>query len=246
MRVVVDGVLTNVDHVLLRAWHPIARSDEVGAAPVQSMLVGRLWTLRRVSGRVVADPCPYALRERWGLVWLAPRSPVVELFDDPDEADARDVGAWLTPVRTPVPAGAVADSFLAAAGPGEAPGYQVRDEPYGFRGVQVGPQRRVMYVYRAPFQLLLRRDELDTGASRTLLCFVQPEQLTSSRVFTKLLLRAEDGVPRPSPAVLAQEVATHQAALADGLAYPSLRPAADGLSVALRRVLHHLGGLDRG
>jgi vanillate O-demethylase monooxygenase subunit len=237
MNVAVDGELTNVDPALFRAWHPVAHRDEVGTAPIQVMLVGRLWTLRRVSGRAVADPAPYGLCERWGLVWLAPGPPVVELFDDPDEADSRDAGAWLAPVRVPVPASTIVERLLAGAGDAA----QVRDEPYGFRGVQVGPRYRVSYVYRAPFHLLLGRADLDSAAVRTLLCFVQPEHLTSSRIFTKLLLRGRDGLSRPSAAVLAHEIAEHEAALAEDLA----RTRAGCLGPARRRALHHLVDLAR-
>jgi len=237
MNVAVDGELTNVDPALSRAWHPVAHCAEVGTAPIQVMLVGRLWTLRRVSGRAVADPAPYGLCERWGLLWLAPGPPVVELFDDPDEADGRDVGAWLSPVRVPAPAGVVAERILAGAGEGG----EVRDEPYGFRAVRVGPRHRVSYLYRAPFHLLLCRADLDSSAVRTLLCFVQPEHLTSSRIFTKLLLRGRDGFSRPNAAVLAHEIAEREAALAEELA----RTGACGLGPALRRALDRLVDLTR-
>lgn len=237
MSVATDGELTNVDPALFQAWHPVARLDEVGPAPIQVMLVGRLWMLRRVSGRVVADPRPHALAERWGLVWLAAKAPVVDLFDDPDEADTRDAGAWLAPIRVPAPAGAAADRLLAGTGDASV----VCDEPYGFRGVQVGPRQQSTFVYRAPFQLLLCRADQDTGVARTLLCFIQPELLTSSRIFAKLLVRGRDGLTRPSAAVLAREVAEHQARLADELA----RTEAGGYGPAVRRALEHLVGLAR-
>lgn len=38
--------------------------------------------------------------------------------------------------------------------------------------------RRATYVYRAPFQLLLRLEELEAGAVKTILFFAQPEDLT--------------------------------------------------------------------
>ena len=36
-------------------------------------------------------------------------------------------------------------------------------------------RRRATYVYRAPFQLMLRLEELDAGAVKTILFFAQPE-----------------------------------------------------------------------
>jgi phenylpropionate dioxygenase-like ring-hydroxylating dioxygenase large terminal subunit len=260
--------LTNLNPALLRAWHPVALSAEVGAAPCQAMLVGRLWTLRRLAGQVVADPAPYGLCERWGLVWLAPRPSTVDLFDDPDGEDASYVGAWLPPARTNAPAGVVADNFLDVAhfpfvhagtfGAGEAkvvPPYEVRDEPDGCRSVQeqwfdnpqdpgvvaglrpVRQRRRATYVYRAPFQLMLRLEELDAGAVKTILFFVQPEHLTSSRIYTKMLLHGIGGVARPGAAGVAREVAFEGAVLAEDLALQA-RMTLTGLPLAMRTELH--------
>jgi phenylpropionate dioxygenase-like ring-hydroxylating dioxygenase large terminal subunit len=279
-----DDGLTNLDPALFRAWHPVARSDEVGPAPIEIMLVGRLWTLRRVSGRVIADPAPYGVRERWGLVWLAPQRPLTELFDEPDAEDAGFVGAWLPPVRTSAPAGAVADNFLdaahfpfvhaatfGAAQEREVPPYEVIDEPEGCRSIQeqrfdnpedpgvvaglrpVRQRRRATYVYRAPFQLLLRLTELDAGAVKTILFFIQPEHLTSSRIYTKLLLYGIGGHARPAPAVVARELAFEEQVLREDLALQrctwrtslpllpraELHVRADRLGVALRRELRH-------
>jgi hypothetical protein len=192
--------LTNLDPALLRSWHPVALADRVGAAPVQVMLVGRLWTVRRISGRVVADPPPYGLRERWGLVWLAAREPL-EPLDAPQMPDRRDAGAWLPPLSTALPAGRVAERLLAAQ-----PGVQLSPEPYGFRAVH----GRLGYRYRAPFQLLRSVEAPDTGIVRSALCVIAPEHLTSSRVYTKVLLRAE-GRLRPGPAELARELAAEEA-----------------------------------
>lgn len=275
-------VLTNVATGLLRGWHPVSLSTEVGPASREVLLVGRSWTLRRVRGRVTADPAPYGLRERWGVVWLAPRQPVVELFDDPDAEDARYVGGWLAPARTPAPAGVVADNFLdvahfpfvhtgtfgADAEP-LVPAYEVAEDPDGCRSEQVQwfdnpndpgvaagirpvrQRRRASYVYRAPFQLMLRLAELEAGAVKTILFFVQPESLASSRIYTKMLLSGIGGVERPGPAVLASEIAFEEAVLAEDLALQRhmtltglpLRPGAelhvraDRLGLALRRVL---------
>jgi phenylpropionate dioxygenase-like ring-hydroxylating dioxygenase large terminal subunit len=281
--------LTNVDTRLLRGWHPVALSTEVGAAATMAQLIGRSWALRRSrKGAVVADPAPYGLCERWGLVWLAPEPPLVELFGEPDAEDERYVGAWLPPVRTPAPAGLVADNFLDVAhfpfvhagtfGAGEekvVPPYEVCREPDGCRSVQeqwfdnpadpgvaagVRParqRRRATYVYRAPFQLLLRLEELDAGAVKTILFFAQPETVTSTRIYTKMLLYGIGGAARPDADVVAREVAFEEAVLAEDLALQrsmtltglplrmrdELHVRADRLGLALRRELRRF--LDR-
>jgi hypothetical protein len=149
------------------------------------------------------------------------------------------------------------------------PAYDVLDEPDGFRSVQeqwfdnpedpgvlaglreVRQRRRATYVYRAPFQLLLRLEELDAGAVKTILFFAQPESLTSTRIYTKMLLHGIGGLDRPAPDVVAREVAFEEAVLAEDLALQRamtitglpLRPRdelhvrADRLGVALRREL---------
>jgi len=202
------------------------------------------------------------------LVWLAPEAPVVDLFDDPDAEDARYVGAWLPPVPTGANAGFVADNFLDVAhfpfvhagtfGAGEekvVPGYEVVDEPWGFRSVQeqwfdnpedpgvaaglrpVRQRPRATYVYRAPFQLLLRLEELDAGAVKTILFFVQPETPGSTRIYTKMLLHGIGGVARPGPDVVAREVAFEEAVLAEDLALQR-HVTLPGLPLSNRTELH--------
>jgi len=275
-------LLTNVDAALARAWHPVALSSEVGAQAHEVTLLGQPWSLRRAGRQVVADLAPYGLRERWGLVWLAPQRPVVELFDDPDAEDEAYVAGWLPPARTPAPAGLVADNFLDVAhfpfvhaatfGAGEekvVPPYDVIDEPSGCRSMQeqwfdnpgdpgvaaglrpVRQRRRATYIYRAPFLLMLRLEELDAGAVKTILFFAQPESLTSTRIYTKMLLCGVGGVQRPDADVVAREVAFEEAVLAEDLALQrqmrlvglplrlrdELHVRADRLGVALRRKL---------
>jgi phenylpropionate dioxygenase-like ring-hydroxylating dioxygenase large terminal subunit len=287
--------LSNLDRSLAYAWHPVARSVDVGPQPVPVRLLGADWTLGRDGGRVSADPAPHGLTERWGLVWLAPRQPRTALFEDPDAEDAAFVGAWLPPADTPAPAGAVADNFLDVAhfpfvhantfGAGEektVAAYEVIDEPDGCRSVQVQwfdnpgdpgvaaglrPQRqrrRATYVYRAPFQLMLRLEELDAGAVKTILFFVQPVDLRHSRIYTKMLLYGIGGIERPGPDVVAAEVAFEEAVLAEDLALQrcqtlsvlplstrtELHVRADRLGVALRRELRRFrdgaGAVDAG
>ena len=141
--------------------------------------------------------------------------------------------------------------------------YEVTAEEFGCRSVQdqwfdnpadpgvaagirpVRQRRRATYVYRAPFQLMLRLEELDAGTVKTILFFAQPESLTSTRIFTKMLLHGFDA------ASLAAEVAFEEAVLAEDLDLQrqmrlpglplrmrdELHVRADLLGVHLRRVL---------
>lgn len=267
---------TNEDPVLRRAWHPVGLVAEL---PFTAELLGEAWS---VDEDLHAEPAPYAVTTRWGLVWLAPEEPLTELFDDPDDEDRQFVGAWLPPARTNVSAGVVADNFLDVAhfpfvhtatfGAGEeraVPAYTVQDEPDGCRSVQeqwfdnpedpgvldgtrpIRQRRRATYVYRAPFQLMLRLEELDAGAVKTILFFAQPESTARTRIYTKMLLRGIGGVERPGPEVVAGECAFEEAVLAEDLALQrtmtlpglplrlrdELHVRADRLGVALRREL---------
>jgi phenylpropionate dioxygenase-like ring-hydroxylating dioxygenase large terminal subunit len=268
-------LLTNESPALRRAWHPVALASE---PPGEVMLLGEVYDLR-------AELEVFGIRQRWGLIWLAPEEPVTELFPDADADDAAYVGAWLPPVRTPVGAGVVADNFLDVAhfpfvhvgtfGAAEekiVDRYEVTTEPYGCRSVQeqwfdnpedpavatgerpLRQRRRATYVYRAPFQLLLRLEELDAGAVKTILFFAQPESLTSTRIYTKMLLHGIGGVADPPPEVVAREVAFEEAVLAEDLDLQDkmrlpglplvmrdeLHVRADLLGVTLRRVLSGL------
>jgi phenylpropionate dioxygenase-like ring-hydroxylating dioxygenase large terminal subunit len=277
------ALLRNDDLRLSAAWHPVALAAEVASASLDVRLLGLTWSLRRTAaGALEAEPRPHALIERWGLVWLAPERPQVDLFDDPDEEDASFVGEWLRPLRTPVAAGLTADNFLdvahfpyvhagtfGAESERVVPDYDVELEPGGFRSVQVqqfdNPEdpgvasgdrpvrqtRRATYVYRAPFQLMLRLEELEAGATKTILFFAQPEEQGSTRLYTKMLLRGIGGVERPGGDVVAREVAFEDAVLAEDLALQQamdtpglpldlpheLHVRADRLGVALRRAL---------
>jgi len=275
--------LTNLDPALRRAWHPVVLASELDDGPQAVRLLGEDWQVRRdEKGTLTASPTPYAVVERWGLVWLAPEQPLDDLFDDPEVEDRHYVGAWLRPARTNVSAGLVADNFLDVAhfpfvhaatfGPDTTvvEAYDVQPETSGFRSVQVQPfdnpedpgvatgerplrqNRRATYVYRAPFQLMLRLEELDAGAVKTILFFAQPEDLASTRIYTKMLLYGIGGIERPGPEIVAREVAFEEAVLAEDLALQrgmdalglplelraELHVRADRLGVALRRELH--------
>jgi hypothetical protein len=147
--------------------------------------------------------------------------------------------------------------------------YDVTLEPGGFTSVQeqecdnpTDPEvatgrrprrqrRRTIYSYRAPFQLRLRQDFLDSGATTTLLYLLQPEDLDSTRIYVGVLLSDGPGQPLPRPARVAEQLALQkrileedvrsQAMLAlDGLPLDGrdeVHVPADGRAVALRRAL---------
>jgi phenylpropionate dioxygenase-like ring-hydroxylating dioxygenase large terminal subunit len=106
--------LSNTDPALRRCWHPVARSDEVGADPVPVRLLGDDWTLAR-GPALAADPAPAGLAERDGLVFLAPDEPLTALPEFPGDVEGvqgdRMVGD-LEPVRARVGAGLMIDNFL--------------------------------------------------------------------------------------------------------------------------------------
>ncbi len=56
-----DQFLTNVDPRLRRAFHPVALSSEVAAAPLPVVLLGERWVLCRLGGVIAAfdDRCPH-------------------------------------------------------------------------------------------------------------------------------------------------------------------------------------------
>jgi phenylpropionate dioxygenase-like ring-hydroxylating dioxygenase large terminal subunit len=276
-------VLDNLDPALEHAWHPVALGSELrNGGWLQVRLLGRTWTLRRTADGPTADPPAFGVRERLGLVWVAPAEPDDTDLALPEAADRRFVGQWLPPVRSPGPAGPIADTFLDAThGPfvhaatiGAADRTEVEPpvvtaEPGGFSSVQeqwcdnpldpevagggrpLRQRRRTTYDYRAPFQLRLRQEFLDSGAATTLLYLLQPEDLDSTRVYVRLLLSAGPGMPLPAPAAVAEQVALQLRILAEDvrsqetLAVPGLpldprdelHVPADRLGVALRDAL---------
>ncbi len=249
-------LLTNTDPGLRAAWHPVAFADQ---PPGEVRLLGETYDLRQ--------PQPY-VRRKWGLIWLAPDEPRVDLFTDPDVEDETYVGAWLPTARSPACAGVVADNFLDVAhfpfvhaatfGAAEekiVEKYEVTSEPYGCRSVQeqwfdnpedpaviagerpLRQRRRATYVYRAPFQLMLRLEELDAGAVKTILFFSQPETLTSTRIYTKMLLHGIGGEADPNPDIVAKEVAFEESVLAEDLDLQR-KMRLTGLPLTLRDELH--------
>ena len=133
--------------------------------------------------------------------------------------------------------------------------YEVTAEEFGCRSVQeqwfdnpgdpgvpagirpLRQRRRATYVYRAPFQLMLRLEELDAGAVKTILFFAQPESLTSTRIYTKMLLHGIGGAADPGAEVVASEVAFEEAVLAEDLELQHKMRLA-GLPLRMRDELH--------
>jgi hypothetical protein len=89
------------------------------------------------------------VRERLGVIWLAPEEPADVDLEVPEASDRRFVSRWLPPLRSPGPAGPMADTFLDAThgafvhattiGPAdgtEVAADEVRHEPGGFTSVQ--------------------------------------------------------------------------------------------------------------
>ncbi|MFD2092650.1 Rieske 2Fe-2S domain-containing protein [Blastococcus deserti] len=276
-------VFANLDPSLERAWHPVALSRELRPGGwLQVRLLGRTWMLRRDGAVVSADPPAFGVRERLGVIWLAPGRPADVPLEVPEAGDRRFVSSWLPPLRSPGPAAPMVDTFLDAThgpfvhastiGPADSaevsPG-PVHAEPGGFSSVQeqwcdnpVDPQvalggrplrqrRRTTYTYRAPFQVRLRQEFLDSGATTTIVYLVQPEDLDSSRLYVRLLLSAGPGQPLPTPATAAGQVALQQRILTEDIrsqaaldlaGLPLDRRAevhvpADGRAVALRQAL---------
>jgi phenylpropionate dioxygenase-like ring-hydroxylating dioxygenase large terminal subunit len=276
-------VFGNLDPSLEHAWHPVALSRELRPGGwLQVRLLGRTWMLRREGSEPTADPPAFGVRERFGVIWLAPEEPADVPLEVPEALDRRFVPGWMVPVRSPGPAGPLADTFLDAThgafvhastlgsgDAGEVHEYDVTLEPGGFTSVQeqecdnpTDPEvatgrrprrqrRRTIYSYRAPFQLRLRQDFLDSGATTTLLYLLQPEDLDSTRIYVGVLLSDGPGQPLPRPARVAEQLALQkrileedvrsQAMLAlDGLPLDGrdeVHVPADGRAVALRRAL---------
>jgi len=230
-------VLDNLAPALDRAWHPVALGSELREGGyVQVRLLGRTWTVHRRGGVPDADPPAWGVTERHGLVWIAPAEPREELLDVPETTDPAVTAVWLPAARSTAPAGLLADALLDAAFLDPAqPGDEVTAAPGGsgsIRAESADPRRRVRHVHRAPFQLLRRLDDPDTGTVRTVLFLLQPEDADSTRVHTCLLLPATGGAVD-----VAAEVAREQAALTDLLTRLAAVHGA-GLPLLLRDELH--------
>ena len=259
----------NLDPALEHAWHPVALSRELRPGGwLQVRLLGRNWTLTRDGDTLSAAPPAHGVRERLGVIWLAPAEPAEDLLDVPEAADRRFVLGWMEPVRSPGPAGPLADTFLdathlpfvhaatiGAPDQAEVEPAQVTTESGGFSSVQeqwcdnpVDPEvatggrplrqrRRTTYTYRVPFQLRLRQEFLDSGATTTIVYLLQPEDLDSTRIYVCLLLSSGPGQPLPTPAEVAAQVGLQKQILEEDVSSQATL-AVPGLPVDLRAEVH--------
>jgi len=285
-------VFTNLDPSLDHAWHPVALSRELRSGGwLQVRLLGRNWMLRREGAELSAEQPAFDVRERLGVIWLAPAEPADVPVDVPEAGDRRFVSSWLPPLRSPGPAGPMVDTFLDAThGPfvhastigtadsAEVTPYRVEEEPGGFSSVQeqwcdnlVDPEvalggrplrqrRRTTYTYRAPFQLRLRQEFLDSGATTTIVYLLQPEDLDSSRLYVCLLLSNGPGEALPTPATAAGQIGLQQQVLEEDIRSQAaldlaglpldrrdeLHVPADGRAVALRQTLGDFAAMSQG
>jgi phenylpropionate dioxygenase-like ring-hydroxylating dioxygenase large terminal subunit len=281
------GGLLNTDPRLRAAWHPVALSAEVGPVLYEATVVGLRYTLSRdpelaadpapaglterwgavwlapEPPRTELFPDPDTEDAEYVGAWLPPARTTVNAGFVAD--NFLDVAHF--PFVHTGTFGADADRVVEPA--------EVEAEPDGFRseqeqwfdnpedpGVVAGirplrQRRRATYVYRAPFQLLLRLEELDAGAVKTILFLMLPETDRSTRIYTKMLLHNIGGELRPGPGTVRREVEFEEAVLAEDLALQQvvtipglpldlrteLHVRADRLGVALRRSLSRF--LDR-
>jgi phenylpropionate dioxygenase-like ring-hydroxylating dioxygenase large terminal subunit len=92
------------------------------------------------------------------------------------------------------------------------------EDPGVIAGIrEVRQRRRATYTYRWPFQLTLQLEELDAGAVKTILFWLQPEDAASTRIYTKMLLHNIGGIATPGPDVVKNEVDFEVAVLAEDL-----------------------------
>jgi phenylpropionate dioxygenase-like ring-hydroxylating dioxygenase large terminal subunit len=272
-------LLTNEDPALRHAWHPVALTTEL---PGRVTLLGvDYWIGEEITPRPYASQERWGLI--W-IAPEEPRTELFDDPDHDDAAYVGAwLPPVRTPAAAGVVADNFLDvahfPFVHAKTFGAAeekvvPRYEVTPEPDGCRSIQeqwfdnpedpavatgerpLRQRRRATYVYRAPFQLMLRLEELDAGAVKTILFFSQPETLTSTRIYTKMLLHGIGGVADPGPEAVASEVAFEESVLAEDLQLQDkmrlpglplvprdeLHVRADLLGVTLRRTLARFTG----
>jgi len=250
-----EDLFTNEDESLLRAWHPVGLIGIDDMSEVR--LMGRTFRLgeHRTQERwglmwLAPDepvtelfPDPDHDDENYRGAWLPPARSTAAAGIVAD--NFLDVAHF--PFVHAKTFGVAEEKIVER--------YEVIDEPWGCRSIQdqwfdnpedpgvvagirpVRQRRRATYVYRAPFQLMLRLEELDAGAVKTILFFAQPESLTSTRIYTKMLFHGIGGVADPAPDVIRSEVAFEEAVLEEDLDLQrTLR--VPGLPLRMRDELH--------
>jgi vanillate O-demethylase monooxygenase subunit len=117
--------LANDDAALAACWHPVARGADVGTTPVRVRLLGHEWSIVRRPGPDdgshlagwrdrygSSGTAPAALRERHGIVFLAPEPPRNELLDIPEADDPTFAHGELEVIEARAGAGLLLDNFL--------------------------------------------------------------------------------------------------------------------------------------
>ena len=169
---------------LEQAWHPVAAADQLAPGGWLAVrLLGRTWNLERRDDGIAVSPAAWGVREREGLVWIAPSRPATTDLGSAGAGRAQ----WLPPQRTATPAAVLLDALL---GPGTA----VRATRGGFATQREDGDRRVRTEVALPFQLL-RRVETADGPARWELVLLQPEDPDSTRVHARVSI--EGRVTRP-------------------------------------------------
>lgn len=210
--------------------------------------------------------------ERYGLVWLAPSPPVVELPDVPEYDDSSLAWAWLPPQTTRASAGVVMDNFFDVAHfsyihgrtfgltePVTVEHYEVSRDGWAaclvhstvVREDLGGLPRTATYALRAPFTMRLELCFPSTGVRSSVVIIASPAGADATVIYKAVAWPVTDG-----PAALAREIDSEIAILEeditmlDRIADPRLpldlraeqHTKADRASVELRRVLADLAG----
>ncbi len=211
------------DHPALHAaWHPVARSQDIGESPLLTTLLGERWGLARRDGTLLAvrgprlgdlvpaSPGlpPSGLAERYGLVWLAPADPVINLIDVPEwDSPGFDV-VTLEPQLWNAGAAQMADNFLdvghfpfthrsSFGDPGDraVEDYHVSRDGWDLRAVHhhrartanqwsdATTERVQIFTYRAPFAIHLRIEYPADDIVRALLFALQPIDRDHTRLY---------------------------------------------------------------
>jgi phenylpropionate dioxygenase-like ring-hydroxylating dioxygenase large terminal subunit len=203
-----------------------------------------------------AAATPFAVQERFGLVWLAPDEPVCDIHPFPEWDDRDFHRAWTAPRRTTVSAAQLADNFLDAShfptvhtqtfGTPEAAyvsahtverrGWEVRtvyeapyrnhDDPLVASGVHPLVQPHVLTKVGRPAASVYLTLDFPMTGSRLAILFVCQPETRQSTRIYKLMARRDTA----GPAGLDELVRYEELVLDEDLAilerYPSMRLAA--------------------
>jgi nitrite reductase/ring-hydroxylating ferredoxin subunit len=153
---------------------------------------------------------PHGVEERYGLVWLAPEAPKVDLPELPEWGSASPITQALAPRRIACSAAQLAENFVDLAhfpylhgttfadpDPVVIPLVDIEVRPSGFRW-EFQDKFRIVgsadfdpvvteFIYTAPYWVTATTFHPETGASETIVTVAQPETLDTSRLFVIML-----------------------------------------------------------